>query len=217
MTIVGNCGGETCPAGWVCENDVCADENATALLSTTDCYTFASGCSEVTPGSGNYTCNGPCSTGTISCINGQLICNNQQGPTVESCKGVDDNCNGAVDDNWDLDTDPNHCGCRCASGFVDLDSGVAGCEYHCDPANPGSEVCDGFSYDYPYYALGYTDYEPLVCNGNDYDYDCDGLDDDDVLPTSRGCTINGAPSPGAPRDPSLPRRICWGDSMSPAW
>jgi formylglycine-generating enzyme required for sulfatase activity len=42
----------------------------------------------------------------------------------------------------------------------------------------------GNTYAYPYlWMAGYSEYEPDVCNGNDYDYNCTGLDDDDVLPT----------------------------------
>ncbi len=88
------------------------------------------------------------------------------GPEV--CNGIDDDCNGLVDDGFDLSSDPHNCGAcgnecnlpnafptctdgacainRCEIGFEDLD-GVPGngCEYTCLPS--GSELCDGIDDD----------------------------------------------------------------------
>ncbi len=94
---------------------------------------------------------------------------------VEVCDGVDDDCDRAVDEGFDLQTDDDHCGgcgracapadalglcvagactvAACAPGFVDLDGLPAnGCEYACEVA--GDEVC------------------------NDADDDCDGRTDE---------------------------------------
>ena len=83
---------------------------------------------------------------------------------AETCNGIDDDCDGAIDEDFNLSTDASNCGacgrrcsfahaaascvageCRpgtCAAGFYDVD-GLAsdGCEYACTPT--GSEVCNG--------------------------------------------------------------------------
>lgn len=82
---------------------------------------------------------------------------------VEACNGVDDDCDGSVDEAFDLQADLDNCGrcgeacsrpqalwmcdagrCRfagCADGFVDADGRPeTGCEYACRPA--GDEACN---------------------------------------------------------------------------
>ncbi|RMH40294.1 MAG: hypothetical protein D6689_14200 [Deltaproteobacteria bacterium] len=86
-------------------------------------------------------------------------------PNVEACNGVDDDCDGEVDEDFNLDSDPNHCGacgnrctydfafglcnagtCEqgdCFPGYIDLDGESSnGCEYFCIPTNGGTEACD---------------------------------------------------------------------------
>ncbi len=85
--------------------------------------------------------------------------------TDELCNGRDDDCDGAADEDFDLDGDPDNCGgcglacrpgnaegacalgtctvARCAEGFADIDGDpVNGCEYGC-PGPVGDEVCNG--------------------------------------------------------------------------
>ncbi|MDW8361883.1 MAG: MopE-related protein [Myxococcales bacterium] len=91
---------------------------------------------------------------------------------AERCNGVDDDCDGDVDEGYDLSSDPEHCGrCNqrcafaravgrctdgvcglagCEDGFVDLDGNpLTGCEYACVPAgdvdacNGRDDDCDG--------------------------------------------------------------------------
>ena len=42
--------------------------------------------------------SGACALGTTACKNGALSCVPQRAPTAETCNGVDDDCNGAIDD-----------------------------------------------------------------------------------------------------------------------
>jgi len=103
---------------------------------------------------------------------------------VEACDRLDNNCNGAVDENTDLTRDIENCGAcgnscfipnalvdcidsictydGCRPGFVDLDNNIEnGCEYACFITNGGVEICDGLDND---------------CNGQADDGD--ELDDD---------------------------------------
>ncbi len=89
-------------------------------------------------------------------------------PGTEVCDGRDNDCDGMVDEGFDLTSDPRNCGAcgtacapahavpacaastcgyrRCDVGFVDLDGMTAnGCEYEC--TSTGAEVCDGIDND----------------------------------------------------------------------
>jgi len=90
-------------------------------------------------------------------------------PDPERCNGRDDDCDGMVDEGFNLSSDPNHCGgcgnvCTylnatglcdagtcvqgsCAPGFLDLDASVPGCESACLPTNGAVERCDGVDND----------------------------------------------------------------------
>jgi hypothetical protein len=137
-------------------------------------------------------CAGRCALGRYACLPGGLTCMGARLPEVDQCDGQDNDCDGAVDEDFDLQNDPRWCGgcgrlcqlpnavngCRggacvvksCLAGWVDLDGAPAnGCEYACVPDGP--EVCDG------------------------KDNDCDGrIDNDDadlLFPPSNFCAQVG--------------------------
>jgi len=117
------------------------------------------------PGGGSScgTDTGACSAGTTQCTNGVLFCVGAVAGGAETCNNVDDDCNGVVDNGFDKQNDPLHCGscspcavpnataacglgaCRvgtCNFGYVDFDGMPSnGCEYGC--VNTGTERCDG--------------------------------------------------------------------------
>ncbi len=84
---------------------------------------------------------------------------------VEACDRIDNDCDNEVDEGFDLDADPDHCGgcneacalansessceggmcllVRCRDGFFDRDREPEnGCEVGCQPSNDGFERCD---------------------------------------------------------------------------
>jgi hypothetical protein len=108
---------------------------------------------------------------------------------VEICDGIDNDCNGIVDDGFDLTSDVNNCGgcnrqcafpfalascenSKCVQGdclpnFYDRDPTVPGCETECIKTNGGVEICDGL------------------------DNDCDGIVDDNLAAPTLTCLSKG--------------------------
>ena len=134
---------------------------------------------------------GQCNLGTRSCQSGGVICVGAVFPSFELCNGLDDDCDGTVDNGYNTMTDPLNCGmcghvCNlpnafagcaggmctiavCAPGFHDINNNPAdGCEYACTIT--GNELCDGI------------------------DNDCDGvIDENVVLPLpAAACSSLGA-------------------------
>ena len=99
---------------------------------------------------------GLCRTGVLQCqaSRAELACVTPQ-PAAESCNGLDDNCDGKIDEGFDLMTDKLHCGscgvsCGatetcCAGHCTNLDTdnancGACGAEHAC---TGGTTCCSG--------------------------------------------------------------------------
>ncbi|MBU52524.1 MAG: hypothetical protein CL920_27835 [Deltaproteobacteria bacterium] len=112
--------------GQIDEGCQCTDSN------TRPCFS-GSGC---TPSGNSFTCEGICKAGTQTCQNGAWgLCTGMVKPTVESCNGKDDDCNGLIDDAL-----YRSCSNACGSGYEQCQNG----QYiGCTAPKPTTELCNG--------------------------------------------------------------------------
>ena len=132
----------------------------------------------------------PCDAGRWDCEPDnpdEVVCTPVQ-RTPEVCDGLDNNCNGSVDEGFDVSSDPQHCGecgyvcgfsasipacvrgeCvldHCQAGYEDRDGDWSnGCESDCVAGGAVFDPCDG------------------------RDNDCDGFTDEDFLPQVCGSGV----------------------------
>jgi hypothetical protein len=117
---------------------------------------------------------GACRAGVNHCRMGTVVCEGAVGPSPELCNGVDDDCNGMVDDGT-LSAD-TRIGVPCGSGVGDCRPGQQRCV-------SGAPACVG--------AVGPT---TEVCDGRDNN--CDGMIDNGVAPGGACGSSVGACRPG---------------------
>ena len=86
---------------------------------------------------------GACAVGVTKCEEGKVECfpSVEPGQNPETCNGLDDDCDGAVDED-----DPGGGGACMAAAFGECKAGTEKCEnggIKCKPGAPQPEVCDG--------------------------------------------------------------------------
>jgi len=141
------------------------------------------------------------SPGTTVCAGGSAACQGDTKPSLESCNSADDDCDGNVDEDFDTDTDVNHCnGCNMACPAVDHaivecvggTCGIRNCEAgYTDKDDPMDGSDDGPDCDYLCTVTGAE-----ICDGVDNDCDWDADEDVDENPPSGFCNPNGVCSSG---------------------
>ncbi len=95
---------------------------------------------------GGVNCNtgllGACAAGHTVCQNGSIACVQNTQPSAETCDGVDNNCNGQVDDGnpgGAVACNTGNLGV-CAAGTTACSGGQVVCNQN---VQPGAETCDG--------------------------------------------------------------------------
>jgi hypothetical protein len=111
---------------------------------------------------------GICSPGTRTCWSGSLICSPSATPSNETCNGVDEDCDGAVDEGLGSTT------CGAGACRVTVQNCIGSATQTCSPGSPVAETC------------------------NNVDDDCDGAVDDGNPGGGASCTTTrpGVCAPG---------------------
>jgi len=114
---------------------------------------------------------GVCMAGLTACVNGHLVCEQMSMPMMETCNGMDDDCDGVID-NGPLPGTGDDCLCP---GETQAEVGVGVCKAGKTVCRAGKIVCDG--------CVGPS---PEICDGKDND--CNGqIDTQATCPSGLAC------------------------------
>jgi hypothetical protein len=138
------------------------------------------------------TSTGPCQLGTIQCQGGALTCVGEIGPGAETCNNLDDDCDGAIDDN------PTDAGGSCGV------SNVFPCSFGSQQCQSGALVC-----------VGAVSPQTETCNG--VDDNCDGTIDktgmNPPLDATGPCNVPPPPPAGATSPCTAGAKACVGGGV----
>lgn len=95
QTDPAHCGSCTtvCASGQVCTNGQCSTGCPSGQTNCGGtCVTLGQSCNTGRPGI--------CASGVTTCQNGEFVCTSIEGPRPETCNGLDDDCDGVVDNGF---------------------------------------------------------------------------------------------------------------------
>jgi hypothetical protein len=174
------------PSGWVCRSlcggalvDVQTDpSHCGACGSSCAGYGCSNGACSIPPGGACDTGRpGICAAGTLQTVSGMVTCAQTNQPTTEVCNGLDDDCDGVIDNGaattWYRDAD--------ADGYGSPSVTIQAC------AQPAGYVANGLDCNDADARMHPGAIE--VCNG--VDDNCNGTVDEDIFPDACGYCGDG--------------------------